>query len=166
MRFSLAYALLVQQELRRKSQFDILATAMQLMEDDGEETSSIIDLTGNKSVAEFVDLAKDPEVFDLCSSSSSSCSSSCSSSSSLSSDIMPRGLLKQHGIDGVDDSTDSDISFTGTGGHEGLPNHQLIGTLIRFNSKLPEQCQQNNGGEDERSSIIASVPFFLSSTRL
>ena len=130
MRLSLAYSLLVQQELHQnKKRFDALATAMQLLAEDesvsvydNESVSvldKVIDLTGDESVAEFVDLTKDPEVIDLCSLSSCSSSSSHSSSSSSTSALMPRGLI-QHG--GVGGSTDSDISSAGTGGHPGLPH--------------------------------------------
>ena len=175
MRLSVAYSLLVQQKLLwNKKRFDVLATAMELLAEDDDdsvsvcenqsvsvydesESVSVIDLTANdESVAEFVDLTKDPEVFDLCSSSSSSCSSSRSSSSS-SSAIMPRGLLKR----GVDGSTDSDISSAGTNGHQGLSHPQLIGTLIRFKSKLPEQCPRQQERKEEEQSIIPLIPFFL-----
>ena len=174
MRLSVAYSLLVQQKLLwNKKRFDVLATAMELLAEDDDdsvsvcenqsvsvydesESVSVIDLTANdESVAEFVDLTKDPEVFDLCSSSSSSCSSSRSSSSS-SSAIMPRGLLKR----GVDGSTDSDISSAGTNGHQGLSHPQLIGTLIRFKkSKLPEQRPRQQ--KEEERSIMPSISFFL-----
>ena len=89
MRLSTAYSLLVEQELRNKGRFDILSTAMQLMEEsDSNCNSRVIDLTGDKSVPEFVNLSKDPEVFNLCSSSSDS--SICSSDSS----VMPSACFK------------------------------------------------------------------------
>ena len=106
MRLSTAYSLLVEQELRNKGRFDILSTAMQLMEESSDSDSScnsrVIDLTGDVSlVAEFVDLSKDPEVIDLCSSSSDS-------------SFMPRGLLQG--------ASDTDTSSSGTGGKSGLPH--------------------------------------------
>ena len=68
-----ADSLLVKQELQNKGCFDILSTAMQLVEEsDSNCNSRVIDLTGDKPVAEFVDLLKDLEVVDLYSSSSDS----------------------------------------------------------------------------------------------
>ena len=138
MHLSVAYLLLVQQELHNKNHFDILATTLKLMEEyselDSDFNKTVIDLTmDDKSVAKFVDLSKDLEVFYLCSSSSSSAGSLTSSLPSLG--IMPRSLL-QHGVINSNNSANSsgsDISSAGTNGHPGLPHPQeLIGTLIRF----------------------------------
>ena len=168
MHLSVAYSLLVQQELHQnKKQFDALATAMELLAKDEDKSRSVYDsksvsayenrtvvdltLDDNLSVAEFVNLTKDPEVFELCSSLSSLCSSASSLSSTLMSAIMPRGLLK-HGVNG---STDSDISSTSTGGHPGLPQPRLIGTSIKFKEgRTYELCKQ----QEEES---ASLKFFL-----
>ena len=162
MRLSLAYSLLVQQELRNKNRFDALATAMELLMEEDEETVSVVDLTMMKdgeSVAEFVDLTKDPEVYDLCSSSSSSAGGVSATSSSDSSNLKPRGLLQEEcGVTGF--STDSDISSGGTGGHQGLPHPKLIGTLIKFRkSKLPERQQEASFDDGV---MVPSVLFFLS----
>ena len=65
------------------------------------DNKSVLNLTvgmDDKLVAKFVDLTKDPEVLNLCSSSCSSLYTS--SSSSLTSEIMPCGLLKHSVLDG------------------------------------------------------------------
>ena len=102
MHLLIAYSLLMKQELQNKGRFDILLTAMELMETDSNSTS-IIDLTADDdtSVAEFVDLSKTPEVVNLCSSSSSD-----SSNNLLPLKLMPQGLLQ--------DQSGSDISFSRT----------------------------------------------------
>ena len=170
MRLSLAYSLLVQQEIWNRNRFDVLSTTLQLMEEDEtdlDDAPSIIDLTldDNLSVAEFIDLLKSPELFDLCSSSSDS------STSSSSSGLKPRGLLQRGVNDSLDSNIDSDISSAGTDGHPGLPHPQLIGTLIKFKRQhgssnaplpaVPAEEQQLDGQE-----IGLSVLFFLSETRL
>ena len=158
MRLLLAYLLLVHQEQRNKDHFDVHATTLRLMEEDAGLDKSVINLTmdDNLSVTEFVDLTKDPELFHLCSSSSAS-----STSISKLSEIIPHNLL-QHSSN----SSDSDISSAVTGRHQGLPNPQLIGALIRF--KSPRQQQQGVATEPKRSSIVPSVLFFICSnaTRL
>ena len=157
MHLSLAYSLLVQQEFWNKNRFDVLATTLQLMDEEDTESGSeklVIDLTmDDNSVAKFVDLSKDPEVFDLCSSSSSSAgvsSSARSLTSSSASAIMPRGLLNSRSSD----SSDSDISSAGTDGHPGLPHPQLIGTLIKVNKRQGE----------EDVTVEPSNAFFLAPT--
>ena len=132
MGLSLAYSLLVQQEIWNRNRFDVLSTTLQLMEEDEtdlDDAPSIIDLTldDNLSVAEFIDLLKSPELFDLCSSSSDS------STSSSSSGLKPRGLLQRGVNDSLDSNIDSDISSAGTNGHPGLPHTtQLIGGRFQF----------------------------------
>ena len=146
MRLSLAYSLLVQQEFWNKNRFDVLATTLQLMDEEDTESGSeklVIDLTmDDNSVAKFVDLSKDPEVFV-----SSSAGSSTSSSLSA---IMPCGLVNSRSSD----SSDSDISSAGTDGHPGLPHPQLIGTLIKVNKRQGE----------EDVTVEPSNAFFLAPT--
>ena len=60
-----------------RQRFDMLSTTMGRMDETDDESftedKSVISLTGvDASVAEFINLTKAPEVFDLCSSSSSS----------------------------------------------------------------------------------------------
>ena len=134
---------------------------MQLVEEDNHHTRSIIDLTGNnKSVAEFVDLTKDPEVIDLC-------SATLHLSSSSNSKLMSRNVLQDS-----DNSVDSsDISSGGTGGHQRLPHPRLIGTVIKFNHRKKNisvehlkkglEVHKVNKEEGRQQS---SVQFFLAET--
>ena len=115
--------------------------------DADKDNSRIIDLTGDdQSVAEFVDLSKDLEVVDLCSSSDSSSDSSNDSSLVDLSKLMPCGLL-QHQSSDVLTSTCS----SGTGGRAGLPHPRLIGTLIKF-CRQGGHKQDGRGGELEARS--------------
>ena len=154
----IAFSLLVKQELQNKgSRFDILSTAMQLM-DDSDSNSRIIDLTGNDQlVAEYVDLSKDAEVVDLYS-RNSSVSLLCSSSDLLSSNhskLMSHALVQDS-----DTSIDSDNSSSGTGGKAGLAHPLLIGTLVRFKKKKSEE-EKNFAKQVEHPEQLHSVPFFL-----
>ena len=138
MHLLIAYSLLVKQELQNK-RFDILSTAMQLMEEpnfsnfDSNLDSRVIDLTANdKSIAEFVDFSKDPEVLNLCSSSSDS--SICSSDSSVNlfpSKLMPCSLLQAQSDSNISTSRTS-LCSSRAGGRAGLPHLQFICTLIQF----------------------------------
>ena len=138
MLLSNALLLVLEGKEKNRQRFDILLTAMRLMDETENESSiadnkTVIDLTAgvDKLVAGFIDLTKAPEVFNLCSLSSSS-----SSTSSGLSKLMPHDLLQHTSMmnysDDVNNSSESDISFNRTGGNDGLPHPQLIGTLIHF----------------------------------
>ena len=63
---SLAYSLLVKEQLWNRRQFDFIATAaMKLMKED-DDIISVVDLTYNDDlVTEFIKLTKDPELLHL-----------------------------------------------------------------------------------------------------
>ena len=120
-------------------------------ETDSDSDSRIIDLTADtmSSVAEFIDLSKDPEVIDLCSSDNSSTTSSDLLRSNHSK-LMPHSVLQ--------DTSDTSIDLhSGTGGKAGLAHPQLIGTLGRFN-KLEKNVKKQLEHHMEE---LTSVPFFL-----
>ena len=122
----IAYLLLAKWELHKKKRFDMLLTAMELMEESYNSDSSIINLTADdtSSIAEFVDLSKTLEVVDLCSSSSGS--SDDSSVGFLK--LMP--CLLQGQCESDTSSSGTSFSSGGTGGGTGLPHPQLIGLLV------------------------------------